>query len=159
MGDDQQVVTAGVDEATAGRVRSPAVVSLPFVPVAPPEGRPAFAVPGMVLLAALSVFQGYQWLQIIPGGSLRPAQILFAVAVAPLTVWLTRRVTSRRTRVLKRAALVWSVAVTVLSVVAVAGSGTLWPRMLGVVSLLLAVSLLVLAAVSELGAGSGTDAA
>ena len=117
---------------------------------------PPFAVPGMVLLAALAIFEGYQWLQIIPGGSLRPSGLLFAVAVVPATWWLTRHGIGRRVALLRRMAVASACAVPVIGIGVLVGHGTALHRCLGAVSLLLAVALLAIAAASERGEHSAS---
>ena len=109
---------------------------------------PQFVVPGLVLLAAASIFEGYQWLHLIPGGSLRPSGLFFAVAVLPAAYGLVRyRSTARRA--LRRVVLSCSAAIPLLALVAVIVPPTSWTRILGVVSLVLAASALILAVASE----------
>ena len=105
-------------------------------------------VPGLVLLAAASIFEGYQWLHLIPGGSLRPSGLFFAVAVLPAAYGLTRYRSAAR-RALRRVVLACSAAIPLLALVAVIVPPTSWTRILGVVSLVLAASALILAVASE----------
>ena len=128
--------------------------------VAPPstgtDTAPPFTVPGMVLLAALSIFEGYRWLRIIPGGSLRPSGLFFAVAVVPATWWLTRNPVGRRAVVLRRLALAAACSMPALGVLVLAGVGPAAHRGLGAASLLLAVTMLALAGTSERGERSAS---
>jgi len=112
---------------------------------------PRFAVPALVLLAAVAIFEGYQWLQIIPGGSLRPSGFLFAVAVVPATWLLTRWGTGRRVVLLRRVALAGAAAVPVVGILVLAGHDPGLHRCLGAASLLVAVAVLAIAAASERG--------
>ncbi len=161
MGDGRTSVMTGRRSAAPHRSRA---VPAPCRQVAGPgstesgsdEGSPLFAVPGMVLLAALAIFEGYRWLQIIPGGSLRPSGMIFAVAVVPATYALTRHGIARRVVVLKHLALACAAAVPLLGALVLAGLGTEGARALGASSLLLALSVLALAAVSERGGQSAS---
>ncbi len=119
------------------------------VPVGRSAGSPLFAVPGLVLLAALSIYEGYHWLQIIPSGSLHQSGLLFAVVAVPATYGLTRDLTAGLVGFLRHLALVTSTAVPLLAGVVVVGHGAGWARVLGVASLLLAASVIALAAVTE----------
>ena len=112
-------------------------------------GYPLYAVPGMVLLAAVAIFVGYRCLQVIPGGSIRPSVLVFAVCAAPATVALTRHGAAGRSRFLRRCALALAAAVPLLGVILLLDRGLGWARVLGAASLLLAASLLALAAMSE----------
>ena len=107
------------------------------------EGHP-FAVPGMVLLAAIAIYEGYDWLQVFPTGSHRPSEYLIGIAAAPGAYWLTRSVATGRV-----AARCRNVLVGAAVVVACAGGG--WGLALGVAWLVLAASILVLSYLSERG--------
>ena len=113
------------------------------------QGNPLFTVPALVLLAALAIFEGYRCLQIIPGGSLRPPGLVFALAVVPATLGLTRHTAPGRAAALRWLALGCSAAVPLLSLIVLIGHSTAWARVLGVASLGLAASLLALAALCE----------
>jgi len=108
------------------------------------RGQHPFAVPGMVLLAALAIYEGYDWLQVFPSGSHRPSEYLIGIAAAPGAYWLTRSVATGRV-----AARCRNVLVGAAVVVACAGGG--WGLALGVAWLVLAASILVLSYLSERG--------
>jgi hypothetical protein len=112
-------------------------------PAAPP-----FAAPALVLLAAAAIFEGYMWLHLIPGGSLRPSGLLFAVAIVPMTYALTRCDPDHRSH-LCRFTRLCSVSLPLLGVAFLVSHATPWARLLGAVTLVFAVSALVLAAASE----------
>lgn len=117
----------------------------------PSTGAPPFAVPGMVLLAAVAIFEGYQWLQIIPGGSLHLSGLLFALAAVPATWWLTRHGDGRRVGLLRRVAVAGATAVPLFGVLVLLGWGAGASKALGAASLLVAVAVLAIAAASERG--------
>ena len=109
---------------------------------------PPFVAPGLVLLAAASLLEGYLWLHVIPVGPLRPSGLLFAAVVAPATYGLTRVVPVGTPSWLRRTTLVCAAAVPlagVLVVVHTVGG----ERAFGVVSLALAAAILALAVLSE----------
>jgi len=131
-------------DVAPGRVpatRAPAADAVP--------GSPSYAVPGMVLLAALAIYEGYHRLKIIPGGSARPSGLAFAVVVAPATYVLTRHLVGGPARLLRRLSLGTAVAVPVLALAVMLGAGGTGDRALGLVSLLFAVSVLAQAATTE----------
>jgi hypothetical protein len=147
MDDGRQNVMPGDSSVAGARARSARRVE----PPADARHDPPFAVPGLVLLAAVAIIEGYQWLRIIPGGSLRPSGLLFAVAVVPATWWLTGHGIGRWMAPLRRVALAGAGAVPVLGLFVLAGHGTALHQCLGAASLLLAVAVLAIAAVSERG--------
>ena len=112
-------------------------------------GNPWLAVPGMVLLAAASIFAGYYWLQIIPDGSLRPSGLFLAVVVVPVTFGLTRHRSQGRASTFRRLTRLSAAAMPVLALVALTTRASGWTRCLGVTSLVLAASILTLAVMSE----------
>jgi hypothetical protein len=117
------------------------------------EGRPAaylFAAPALVLLAAVAIFEGYLWLHLIPGGSLRPSGLLFAVGIVPVTFALTRGDPDHRSR-LCRLTRLCATPIPLLGMAFLVSHATPCARLLGAASLALAVSTLALTAASEYG--------
>ncbi len=49
-----------------------------------------FAAPALVLLAALSILQGYGWLHLVSNDSFHPPALVFVAVVFPLALFLTR---------------------------------------------------------------------
>lgn len=52
---------------------------------------PVLASPGLVLVAALSIMEGYRWLNVIPARWLHPSALVYVTAAVPLLVLCTRR--------------------------------------------------------------------
>jgi hypothetical protein len=106
---------------------------------------PLFAAPGLILVAAVAIFEGYHWLHLVPDGLLRPTSVAFTLSVVPATVALTRHVDAP--------AVVWAriaaVAILVLGLVVAIGHVTAIGRVLGVTSLFLAGTLVFLVVASE----------
>jgi len=115
------------------------------------HGSPLFAVPCLVLIAALAIFEGYHWLHLIPNGSTRPTAILFLLGVVPATVALTRRLEGPASGALCGAARIGSVAVLLLGITELIVRDVPLTRAVGVTSLALAGVLLGLAVASEVG--------
>jgi len=111
--------------------------------------RPLLTVPGLVMLATVAIFEGYQWLHLIPGESLHPSGLLFAVVSLPATYWLTRCGNPGHTVVLRRTTRACAAAIPVLGLIVLIGYPTPWARALGLVPLALAASALGLAVASE----------
>jgi hypothetical protein len=109
---------------------------------------PPFVAPGLVLLAAASLLEGYLWLHVIPVGPLRPSGLLFAAVAAPATYGLTRVVPVGTPSWLRRAALVCAAAVPLAGVLVVVHTVS-GERAFGIVSLALAAAILALAVLSE----------
>ena len=114
----------------------------------PEWSSPRFAAPGLVLLAAAALLEGYLWLHLIPIGPLRPSGLLFATVVAPATYGLTRVVAVGTPFWLRRVTLVCAAAVPLAGVLVVAHTVT-GERAFGALSLALAAAILTLAVLSE----------
>jgi len=108
-----------------------------------------FAAPGLMVVAALAVLEGYSWLHLFPGTSYRSTSLLFVVCVVPVTVLLTRHVQGPRWIPAGRVARAGAAVVLVLGSAAAVHHLAILDRALGVVSLVLAASLVSLAATSE----------
>jgi hypothetical protein len=110
---------------------------------------PMFAAPALMVVAAVAVLEGYNWLHLFPETSLRSTSLLFVVCVVPATVLLTRHVQGPRWIPADRVARAGAVVVLVLGSIAAFHHTAILDRVLGVVSLLLAASLVSLVAASE----------
>jgi hypothetical protein len=103
---------------------------------------------GLVLLAAAAIFEGYEWLNVLPANPLHLSALVFAAVAVPAAVFLTRRAlaTARRsTLVAAEAASVGLVAITVLHLVV----DRPWSaRALGAYDLVMAAAVLGAAVVS-----------
>ena len=108
-----------------------------------------FAAPALMVVAALAVVEGYNWLHLFPDASFRSTSLLFVVCVVPATVLLTRHVHGPRWIPVDQAARAGALVVLVLGSVATFHHLAILDRVLGVVSLLLAASLVSLVAASE----------
>lgn len=166
LGDAASQETPGTPQATA-RVVSHTATAHPAVLVdqgprdQPPietdtavvvdHGSPLFAVPGLVLVAALAIFEAYHWLHLIPSGSARPTAILFLVGVVPVTVALTRRFDGPAPGVLCALARLAAVMVLLLGLAELVVRDVPLTRVVGVTAVVLAGTLLVLAVASEAG--------
>ncbi|HEY4929418.1 MAG TPA: hypothetical protein VIH95_09745 [Acidimicrobiales bacterium] len=104
-----------------------------------------FAAPGLILVAAVAIFEGYRWLHLVPDGLLRPTSVAFTLSVVPVTVALTRHVDAPTAAW----ARITAVVVLVLSLVVAIGHVTAISRVLGVTSLFLAGTLVFLVVASE----------
>ncbi len=49
----------------------------------------AFVAPALVLLAAVSILQGYQWLHVVPNEGWRPPALVAVALILPLALFLT----------------------------------------------------------------------
>jgi len=144
----------GVTAVASARTRFPVPIGSRPVPPEPDPHRPGhpvgpFATPGLVLLAAVAVLEGYLWLHIIPVGPLRPSGLLFAVAVLPAAYGLTRVGPVERTTWLRRVIVLDAGAALVLGPVAVVGRSGTAARAFGVTSLVLAATVIALAVLAE----------
>ena len=123
--------------------RHPAsLVAPPFgAPSADAQERPEYVTAGMVLLSAATVFQGYRWLNVIPGGRTHLTAPVFAVLALPAALVLTR--SHRRARHGWPARLIGlSTLVLLVATVVETAVGHLWSaRALGASDLLLALTL------------------
>jgi hypothetical protein len=52
-------------------------------------GAQAFVAPALVLLAAVSILQGYQWLHVVPTEGWRPPALVSVALILPLALFLT----------------------------------------------------------------------
>jgi hypothetical protein len=59
---------------------------------------PVLAPPCLVLVAALSIMEGYRWLNVIPARRLHPSALVYVALAVPLLVICTRRRTRGRRR-------------------------------------------------------------
>jgi hypothetical protein len=114
-------------------------------------GTPAFAAPGLVLLAAVAVYAGYHWLRLIPSGAPRPTAIVLTVAVVPATYALTRHLSGRATGRVRSVARSCAVLLPALWIVLLVVHRGVVADVLGVVSLALALSSVALAGLAETG--------
>jgi hypothetical protein len=119
--------------------------------IGPRPTHPLLIVPGLVLLAAVSILEGYRWLHLLPDGSLLPTGLLFTLVALPATYWLTRYRSTGLTNVLRRVARICSTSVPVLGLAILIGSAAPWAQLLGITSLVLAASALGLAVATEHG--------
>lgn len=133
-------------------VRS-AVASLddpPVVPAPEPAAVPGFVSPVLVLLAAVSILQGYTLLNVLPDGEWQISAILFAAVSFPLSVVLTRpggRVVRTGT---EKAVALSAVLVAVMTAVALVVDRPSVTHLLGVSDLVFALLALVAALANEL---------
>jgi hypothetical protein len=93
---DRRVAGAVMSGAPTGRRAAilperPAVAPPPAEQRQAPEGRAWFAAPGLALLAAVSILEGYQWLHLLPVGGWTLSAPAFAVLVVTAALALTRR--------------------------------------------------------------------
>jgi hypothetical protein len=109
------------------------------------SAEPLFAAPGLILFAAVAIFEGYRWLHLVPDGLLRPTSVAFTLSVVPVTVALTRHVDAPTAAWARIAAVV----ILVLGLVVAIGHVTAISRVLGVTSLFLAGTLVFLVVASE----------
>jgi hypothetical protein len=119
--------------------------------VHPGTRTPAFAAPGLVLLATIAIYEGYHWLRLIPDGTVRPAAVVLAVIAVPATFGLTRRISGPGTERLRTVAHACAVLLPVLWTVALLAHSDIAADLLGADSLALALSLVALAVLSEIG--------
>ncbi len=122
----------------------------------PPDSRddqflasPLFAAPALVLLAAVAIFEGYQWLHLIPDGSLRPSGMLFALVVVPIAYGLASLGSVGHTAALRRALVASAAVIPVLGTIVLVDHSVVCGRVLGVSSLVLATVAVALVVVSE----------
>jgi len=118
------------------------------VPVPAPTPVPGFVSPLLALVAALSILEGYIWLNVIAVDRWRPSTVAFAVVtcgVAVLVVWPLRG--GRRVAI--TSVVVTSVILVVMTVLAVVIGGPVVARLAGVSDLLFAVSALATVAAIE----------
>jgi hypothetical protein len=114
------------------------------------SGTPPFAAPGLVLLAALAIYEGYHWLNLIPNVPVRPTAVVLALVIVPATYGLTRRVTGPGTPVLRIVARSCADLLPIVWIVSLIVHDTVVSGLLGGISLILAIALVALAAVSEI---------
>jgi Family of unknown function (DUF6518) len=104
---------------------------------------PLFRAPGLALLAAVSVLEGYLWLGIIGDGGSHPWAVVFAGLAVVAAVALTRTDRERRRSTLQRL-LVSTATVTALAAAAVLWRDETWAaRAIGIADLALASIALV----------------
>ena len=112
------------------------------------SGVDLFATPGLVLVGAFAIFEGYQWLQ-FPSGPLWPVSLLIALAVVPATFSLTHAAAVPNWSWVRRVARASAMFVLVLGIVVTIDRALPLTRALGVFSLVLSGSVLSLAVASE----------
>lgn len=110
---------------------------------------PFFAAPALILVATLAIFEGYHWLHLFPGGSVRLSSLLVVVVVAPVTFALTRRLHTPRWAWARPVARASASAVLLLGLVATFGHATALSRVLGLTYLVLAASIVSLVIACE----------
>lgn len=104
---------------------------------------PLFRAPGLALLAAAGVLEGYRWLGIIASGGSRPRAVVFAGVAVVAALLLTRANRARRRSTLQRL-VVSTAAVTALATAAVLWNDTGWTTWaIGIADLVLASTALV----------------
>ncbi len=113
------------------------------------SGVARFAAPGLVLVGAIAIFEGYQWLHLFPSGPLWLVSLLIALVVAPATFSLTHFASAPRWPWVRRLARASALFVLVLGIVVAIVHPTLLANALGVISLVLSGSVLSLAVASE----------
>jgi hypothetical protein len=123
--------------------------------VAAPErvaGVPGFVSPTLVLLAAVSILQGYTLLNVLPDGGWQTSAILFTAVSFPLSVVLSRP-GGRGTRTITEKAVALSAAlVAVMTAVALTVDRPSATHLLGVSDLVFALLALVAVLANELPA-------
>jgi hypothetical protein len=128
------------------------------VPVVPPVGIGSLLRgPGLALLAALSLVEGYRWLGVFPGGSTGGGSPAFGTigvgVVAVLTPVLAAVLTSRREpgQPIRLAGVVVAVAlaVTVVTGAALVTGGHAWREAAGVTDIVLAAVAFAAVAIGE----------
>lgn len=133
---------AQLDQRLSGAVRQDTLTEFE-------AGAASFATPGLVLVGAIGIFEGYQWLHLFPSGPLWPVSLLIALVVAPATFALTHFASAPRWLWLRRLARASALFVLVLGIVVAIAHPMLVGRALGIISLVLSGSVLSLAAASE----------
>ncbi len=116
------------------------------VPAYPPV--PGFVSPLLALVAALSILEGYIWLNVIAVDRWRPSTVAFAVATCAVAIVFLWPVREGR-RVVVTAAVVTSVILVVTTVLAMAVRRPVVGRLAGVCDLLFAVAALATVAAIE----------
>jgi hypothetical protein len=111
-------------------------------PVAPALGDlpvgPGFLTPVLVLLAAVSVLEGYIWLDVIQVRQWRPSMVAFGVAAVAVTLVFARSRPGTRAPLGLRSVAAASVAVLVMTVAAVLVKQPAVDDLAGVLDLLFA---------------------
>ncbi len=128
------------------------------VPVAPPVGLGSLlAGPGLALLAAVSLVEGYRWLGVFHAGSTGGGSVLFGTVGVALVALLTppaaavltpRREPGQAVRLAGTVVAV-AVAVAVTTVAALAFGGHGWRQVAGAVDIVLAAVAFAAVAVGE----------
>jgi hypothetical protein len=139
------------DARTGLRPPPPPVVAGP----APGSGRgnlptaPLFPSPGLALLAAVSILEGYRWFGVIANSGSRPWAVAFAVTALPGALALTRVEGARGRSTGQRLVVVAAVVATVATA-AVLWTGSGWATTVaGIADLALALTALALLAAGE----------
>lgn len=139
-------------------------------PIASPEAAPAgpgrptppdslFRAPGLAVLAAWSVLEGYRWFGVIAEGGSRPWAVVFAVAAAGCALTLTRADRWRRHAGVQRLVVIAATAV-VLATAAVLWNHRGWStEVLGIADLALATAALAALVAGERSRRRGDVAA
>jgi hypothetical protein len=112
-------------------------------PVAPALGDlpvgPGFLTPVLVLLAAVSVLEGYIWLDVIQVRQWRPSMVAFGVAVVGVTLVFARSRPGARAPLGLKTVVLASVALLVMTVAAVVVKRPAVADLAGAVDLLFAL--------------------
>jgi len=91
-------------------------------PVTPPGRASAMASPGLMVLTAVAVMQGYRQLHVIPSAHLRLSQYAFAVCAPLVAVLLARSRRAWRRTLVQRGLLIVAVAIGVATPLVLAGA-------------------------------------
>jgi hypothetical protein len=74
---------------------------------------PLLAAPGLVAVAAMSIMEGYRWLDVIPGSGLHPSAFIYIALAVPLLVACTRPQPDRPRGWVRQAAVASALALLV----------------------------------------------
>ena len=131
---DVHALTRPPDPGAAAALPEPSVTASPGS---------LFRAPGLALLAAVSVLEGYRWIGVIANRASRPWAMAFAVVAVVVALALTARDGRRRRTLVQRLVVILAMAVAVATVVVLWNDEGWAEDASGVVDLALASTALV----------------